>query len=329
MVRLELYRPIISTYNCSVLTLTDLVGTRLILLFSKTGYTHRTAPHRTTPHFSGGMLSMFLNGYTVRIAPHRIGADESSREHCSAFLRGGADRVSLSAFLRYEQREKCKNIKIASSLKLKGPTREPRTIRIQPDLLTNKLLSAYADDFDLVGNTAVTAGILKSGNTALRPVTNTATCNVADLVQFVYCAGCLFLVRVENHLEKTTPSSPDRDSNLDLPVIGGRALQTSALANYATEAGNTMIFWLRDEMRKYRTLHVIHGGFIKGKSPPLGFFKEDSTQTFGVIAGNARLQLKLLPCEPSSQTSKKQTLNLTGVSLRSFYLLDPFNTGIR
>nr|CAD7394696.1 unnamed protein product [Timema cristinae] len=29
--------------------------------------------------------------------------------------------------------------------------------------------------------------------------------------------------RVENHLGKTTPSSPDRDSNLDLPVPGGQA----------------------------------------------------------------------------------------------------------
>ncbi|CAG2053900.1 unnamed protein product [Timema podura] len=28
--------------------------------------------------------------------------------------------------------------------------------------------------------------------------------------------------RMENHLGKTTPSSPDRDSNLDLPVLGGR-----------------------------------------------------------------------------------------------------------
>ncbi|CAG2054111.1 unnamed protein product [Timema podura] len=29
--------------------------------------------------------------------------------------------------------------------------------------------------------------------------------------------------RVENHLGKTIPSSPDRDSNLDLPVLGGLA----------------------------------------------------------------------------------------------------------
>nr|CAD7428768.1 unnamed protein product [Timema monikensis] len=31
--------------------------------------------------------------------------------------------------------------------------------------------------------------------------------------------------RVENHLGKTTPSSPDRDSNLDLPVLSSRAAQ--------------------------------------------------------------------------------------------------------
>nr|CAD7423102.1 unnamed protein product [Timema monikensis] len=43
--------------------------------------------------------------------------------------------------------------------------------------------------------------------------------------------------RVENHLGKTTPSSPDRDSNLDLPVLSSRAYTTSALANYTTEAG--------------------------------------------------------------------------------------------
>nr|CAD7398412.1 unnamed protein product [Timema poppensis] len=34
--------------------------------------------------------------------------------------------------------------------------------------------------------------------------------------------------RVENHLGKTTPSSPDRDSNLDLPVLNGQAQHDSA-----------------------------------------------------------------------------------------------------
>nr|CAD7419359.1 unnamed protein product [Timema poppensis] len=45
--------------------------------------------------------------------------------------------------------------------------------------------------------------------------------------------------RVENHSGKATPSSPERDSNLDLPVLGGLVQhETSALANYATEAAN-------------------------------------------------------------------------------------------
>nr|CAD7257728.1 unnamed protein product [Timema shepardi] len=36
--------------------------------------------------------------------------------------------------------------------------------------------------------------------------------------------------RVENHLGKTTPSSPDRDSNLDLPVLSSRAQHDKRIA---------------------------------------------------------------------------------------------------
>nr|CAD7447959.1 unnamed protein product [Timema bartmani] len=44
--------------------------------------------------------------------------------------------------------------------------------------------------------------------------------------------------RVGNYLGKTNSSSPDRDSNLGLPILGSLAQQeTSGLANYATEAG--------------------------------------------------------------------------------------------
>nr|CAD7461275.1 unnamed protein product [Timema tahoe] len=47
--------------------------------------------------------------------------------------------------------------------------------------------------------------------------------------------------RVENHVGKITPSSPQRDSNLDLPVLGSLARhETSALANYATEEEPTL-----------------------------------------------------------------------------------------
>nr|CAD7438941.1 unnamed protein product [Timema bartmani] len=44
--------------------------------------------------------------------------------------------------------------------------------------------------------------------------------------------------RTENHLGENRPSSPDRDSSLDLPVLDSPAEHdTSALANYATKRG--------------------------------------------------------------------------------------------
>nr|CAD7257036.1 unnamed protein product [Timema shepardi] len=48
--------------------------------------------------------------------------------------------------------------------------------------------------------------------------------------------------RVENHLGKTTPSSPDRDLNLNLPSSAVRFNTTSMLANYATEAETSPIY---------------------------------------------------------------------------------------
>nr|CAD7400535.1 unnamed protein product [Timema poppensis] len=48
--------------------------------------------------------------------------------------------------------------------------------------------------------------------------------------------------RVENHLGESTPGSPERDSNLNLPVLGSLAQhETSALANYAPKADNSEI----------------------------------------------------------------------------------------
>nr|CAD7463150.1 unnamed protein product [Timema tahoe] len=61
---------------------------------------------------------------------------------------------------------------------------------------------------------------------------------------------------VENHIGKTTPSSPDRDSNIDLPVLGGRAQHASALANSATEA---------DSHKKKIIFGVSSGWFEPGK----------------------------------------------------------------
>nr|CAD7438522.1 unnamed protein product [Timema bartmani] len=45
--------------------------------------------------------------------------------------------------------------------------------------------------------------------------------------------------RVQYHLGKTTPNSLNQDSNLNIPAHGSKAQhETSALANYATEAGS-------------------------------------------------------------------------------------------
>nr|CAD7452778.1 unnamed protein product [Timema tahoe] len=45
--------------------------------------------------------------------------------------------------------------------------------------------------------------------------------------------------RVENHLGKTTPSSPDRDSNLDLPVLDGLAQHDWRVSQLRHRGGRT------------------------------------------------------------------------------------------
>nr|CAD7265937.1 unnamed protein product [Timema shepardi] len=44
--------------------------------------------------------------------------------------------------------------------------------------------------------------------------------------------------RVENHLGKTTPSSPDRDSNLDLPVLSSRAQHDKRVSQLRHRGGS-------------------------------------------------------------------------------------------
>nr|CAD7428907.1 unnamed protein product [Timema monikensis] len=67
--------------------------------------------------------------------------------------------------------------------------------------------------------------------------------------------------RVENHLGKTTPSSPDRDSNLDLPVLGGRAQHDKRISQLRHRGG---------------TLH----------QAPLAFYNLGADTTFGVSVKN-------------------------------------------
>nr|CAD7591233.1 unnamed protein product [Timema genevievae] len=83
-----------------------------------------------------------------------------------------------------------------------------------------------------------------------------------------FCGG-----RVENHLGETTLSSPDRDSNLDLPVLGGLAQhKTSVLTNYATEGSQNKkpnTFSMNGSISK--ELRMMGHGSQHGKTSKLGF----------------------------------------------------------
>nr|CAD7403043.1 unnamed protein product [Timema poppensis] len=48
--------------------------------------------------------------------------------------------------------------------------------------------------------------------------------------------------RVENHLGKTTPSSPDRDSNLDLSVLSGRAQHDKRVSQLRHRGGSEYLY---------------------------------------------------------------------------------------
>nr|CAD7396639.1 unnamed protein product [Timema poppensis] len=67
--------------------------------------------------------------------------------------------------------------------------------------------------------------------------------------------------RVENHLEKTTPSSPDRDSNLDLPVLSSQAQHDK------------------------RVSQLRHRGRGKLRRPKSGLLRNLKATKFGIMAG--------------------------------------------
>nr|CAD7261727.1 unnamed protein product [Timema shepardi] len=67
-------------------------------------------------------------------------------------------------------------------------------------------------------------------------------CNGHAMLKLEEVNPHLFGGRVEHYLGKTTPSSPNRHSNLDLPILGSLAQhQTEALANYATEEATDQV----------------------------------------------------------------------------------------
>nr|CAD7567445.1 unnamed protein product [Timema californicum] len=68
--------------------------------------------------------------------------------------------------------------------------------------------------------------------------------------------------RVENHLGKTTPSSPDRDSNLDLPVLSSRAQHDKRVSQLRHRGGRLDLEELNPHLRGGRVENHL------GKSSP-------------------------------------------------------------
>ncbi|CAG2063082.1 unnamed protein product, partial [Timema podura] len=109
--------------------------------------------------------------------------------------------------------------------------------------------------------------------------------------------------RVENRLEKTLPSSPDRDSNLDLLVLSSLPQHdTSSLANYATEVARDN----ENELNKPMNEHAY------SPNTPVSFraklIKESNT--------NASSTTPMIICMPESEFLKILGLR-TGGSITS------------
>nr|CAD7416540.1 unnamed protein product [Timema cristinae] len=103
----------------------------------------------------------------------------------------------------------CRLLKILSS-----------AIIITPDLMERGFLRVYEDMPDICLDVPLAYTVLER------------------FVERCHKAGFL----TDPVIKKMPSSLPDRDANLDLPVIGSQAQhETSALANYATEAGSTRL----------------------------------------------------------------------------------------
>nr|CAD7572427.1 unnamed protein product [Timema californicum] len=85
--------------------------------------------------------------------------------------------------------------------------------------------------------------------------------------------------RVENHLGKATLSSPDRDSNLDLPVLSGRAQHDKRVNQLRHRGGPTQALEHHVSVRPQinAIFHPIYG-LLHGAVWP-NLYKEPETDT--------------------------------------------------
>nr|CAD7589767.1 unnamed protein product [Timema genevievae] len=109
--------------------------------------------------------------------------------------------------------------------------------------------------------------------------------------------------RVENHLGKTTPSSPDRDSNLDLPVLEGLAQH-----DWRRMAGGSYSPWREASVKTAAMLRSnLFSTCNKGKESEKGSLKTWNCR--GLVEPPCKLQYRVFikelpgPCRTSVQTT--------------------------
>nr|CAD7392103.1 unnamed protein product [Timema cristinae] len=210
----------------------------------------------TMPH---GRLSISISGgYMVRTAPHRKGANQCSLEESSALVRCGAVRCGAAPCGRNKMQKRLPVVivliaVIVSISKASLTSKIVKENKDHPgkcyDTSTKKAYvvdSTWTDDGCTrsscsIGREKGTYEIFRAGLRCV-PVENQEGCKIISDSQMPFPECCPKVIcdgirkveleevnlhlrggRVENHLGKTTPSSPDRDSNLDLPVFSSRA----------------------------------------------------------------------------------------------------------
>nr|CAD7402934.1 unnamed protein product [Timema poppensis] len=110
--------------------------------------------------------------------------------------------------------------------------------------------------------------------------------------------------RVENHKEKTTTSSPDRDSNLDLPVLDSLVQhEPSALANYATDAGQYLGLTLSRIMPH---MDVLHNQLQKTLTDAALSIKHVNTFLQSMEIEKKRMNTVTMEVSETEKTSKKR-----------------------
>nr|CAD7576779.1 unnamed protein product [Timema californicum] len=108
--------------------------------------------------------------------------------------------------------------------------------------------------------------------------------------------------RVENNLGKTTPSSPDRDSNLDLPVLSSRAAQHDKSVSQLRHRGGNWegcnrgsepAFAWKESGKPFREKNLVHPTEIRTSISPSSAVELNTTSALASYATEAALRYKL------------------------------------